>query len=89
MLRSGVWSAGRAGKVQKLIVILLAVIVVLIAPWTLAVLFAGVLAYGIWLAVVGLITAIFVAGTCTAKVAGSARFRRSSTRRINGIDLRG
>jgi membrane associated rhomboid family serine protease len=48
--------------VQKLIVILLAVIVVLIAPWTLAVLFAGVLAYGIWLAVVGLITAIFVAG---------------------------
>ena len=62
VLRSGVWSAGRAGKVQKLIVILLAVIVVLIAPWTLAVLFAGVLAYGIWLAVVGLITAIFVAG---------------------------
>ncbi|MCU8886148.1 hypothetical protein OE523_32355, partial [Pseudomonas aeruginosa] len=55
-------SAGRDGKVQKLIVILLAVIVVLIAPWTLAVLFAGVLAYGIWLAVVGLITAIFVAG---------------------------
>ncbi|MHA5669452.1 hypothetical protein ACVSKH_31985 [Pseudomonas aeruginosa] len=47
---------------QKLIVILLAVIVVLIALWTLAVLFAGVLAYGIWLAVVGLITAIFVAG---------------------------
>lgn len=47
---------------QKLIVFLLALIVVLIAPWTLALLFAGVVAYGVWLLVVGLITAVLVAG---------------------------
>lgn len=46
---------------QKLIVFLLCVIIVLIAPWMLAVIFAGALAYGAWLLIVGFFVVVLVA----------------------------
>ena len=46
---------------QKLIVFLLCVIIVLIAPWMLAVIFAGALAYGAWLLIVGIVVVVLVA----------------------------
>ena len=45
---------------QKLIVFLLCVVIVLIAPWMLAVIFAGALAYGAWLLIVGFFVAMLV-----------------------------